>query len=85
MALDFDVRRGRAFFIIMNYELIIQARSDSLKLKHLNDGFIFCSFSLLKMLIDWLSCGLLVDYCDAFISCVDSHSDAKFLQICSDE
>ncbi len=42
-------------------------------------------------------CGLRVDYCDVFISCLDSHSDgthslqrmhwcnATFLQICSDE
>ncbi len=29
-----------------------------------------------KMLIDRLEwCGLLVDYCDVFISCLDSHSD----------
>ncbi len=48
--------------------------------------------------LEW--CGLLVDYCDVFISCLDSHSDgthslqrihwwtrrnATFLQICSDE
>ncbi len=34
------------------------------------------SFSLHKMLIDSLDpCGLLVDYCDVFISCLDSHSD----------
>ncbi len=34
------------------------------------------SFSLHKMLIDGLEwCGLLVDYCDVFISCLDSHSD----------
>ncbi len=34
------------------------------------------SFSLRKILIDGLeSCGLLVDYCDVFISCLDSHSD----------
>ncbi len=34
------------------------------------------SFSLNKMLIDGLEwCGLLVDYCDVFISCLDSHSD----------
>ncbi len=32
--------------------------------------------SLCKMLTDWLeSCGMRVDYCDAFISCLDSHSD----------
>ncbi len=34
------------------------------------------TFSLLKMLIDRLDwCGLIVDYCDVFISCLDSHSD----------
>ncbi len=47
----------------------------------LNDGFVSYKqaafhFSLHKMLIDGLeSCGLLVDYCDVFISCLDSHSD----------
>ncbi len=35
-----------------------------------------CSFSLHKSLIDGLElCGLLVEYCDVFISCLDSHSD----------
>ncbi len=35
-----------------------------------------CRFSLRKTLIDGLeSCGLLVDYCDVFISSLDSHSD----------
>ncbi len=35
-----------------------------------------CFFCLLKMLTDGLEwCGLLVDYCDVFISCLDSHSD----------
>ncbi len=34
------------------------------------------SFCLLQMLTDGLEwCGLLVDYCDVFISCLDSHSD----------
>ncbi len=34
------------------------------------------SFCLLKMLTDGLEwCGLLVDYCDVFISCLNSHSD----------
>ncbi len=37
------------------------------------------SFSLHKMLIDGLECcGLLVDYCDVFISCLDSHSDGIY-------
>ncbi len=35
-----------------------------------------CSFLFQKMLIDGLDlCGLLVDYCDIFISCLNSHSD----------
>ncbi len=35
-----------------------------------------CSFSLHRTSIDGLEwCGLLVDYCDVFISCLDSHSD----------
>jgi len=34
------------------------------------------SYSLDKTFIDALElCGLLVDYCDVFISCLDSHSD----------
>ncbi len=38
------------------------------------------SFSLHKTLIDGLEwCGLLVDYCDVFISCVDSRSDGTHL------
>ncbi len=43
-----------------------------------NDGLVSYkhSFSLHKMLIDGLeSCGLLVDYCDVFISCLNSHSN----------
>ncbi len=59
------------------------------------------NFSHLRMLIDGLEwCGLLVDYCGVFISCLDSHSDgthslqrihwwasdnAEFLQICFHE
>ncbi len=50
-------------------------RSDGLKLKQL--CFLqTCSFSLHKMLTDGLdSCELLVDYCDVFISSLDSCSD----------
>ncbi len=52
--------------------------SDNLKLKYLNDGFVSYtqSFSFHNILIGPLEwCGLLVDYCDVFISCLDSHSD----------
>ncbi len=51
---------------------------DCFKLKCLNDGFVSYKhcFLLHKMLTDGLEwCGLLVDYCDVFISCLDSHSD----------
>ncbi len=44
----------------------------------INGGFIFYThgLSLHKMSVDGLEwCGLLVDYCDVFISCLDSHSD----------
>ncbi len=34
------------------------------------------SFSLHKVSVDGLEwCGILVDYCDVFISCLDSYSD----------
>ncbi len=54
------------------------SRSNGLMLKCLNDGFVSYkhSFLLLKILTDGLErYGLLVDYCDVFISCLDSHSD----------
>ncbi len=51
----------------------ILAGSNSLTLK---TSWWICLFCLLKMLTDGLEwCGLLVDYCDVFISCLDSHSD----------
>ncbi len=51
--------------------------SHGLRLKQMNDRFVTnkCA-AFYKMLIDGLEwCGLLVDYCDVFISCLDSHSD----------
>ncbi len=83
----------------------ILVRSDSLKLKtlRLSDGFVFYKYTAFCFtLTDGLKwCGLLVDYCDVFISCLDSHSYGThslqrihwwasdgmhtFLQICSDE
>ncbi len=54
----------------------ILARRGSLKLEAWICSWETCSFSLDKMLTDGLAlCGLLVDYCDVFISCLDSHSD----------
>ncbi len=53
------------------------ARRNSLKLKaSAKMCFLQTQFSLHKTLIDGLELfGLLVDYCDVFISCLDSHSD----------
>ncbi len=52
----------------------ILAGSISFKLK--TSWWICFSFCLLQMLTDGLEwCGFLVDYCDVFISCLDSHSD----------
>ncbi len=54
-------------------------RSNNVKLKCCNAVICFlqtCIFWLHKTSIDGLEwCGLLVDYCDVFISCLDSHSD----------
>ncbi len=49
-------------------------RSDGLKLKHLMN--LFCTNRFASQ--DWTGlewCGLLVDYCDVFIRCLDIHSD----------
>ncbi len=55
--------------------LILLILINSLKLKTSYYWICFI-FSLLQMLSDGLEwCGLLVDYCDVFISCLDSHSD----------
>ncbi len=64
--------------ILCIYRTSFSAGSNGLKLKM---PWWICflqtrSFSLHKILIDGLEwCGLLVDYCDVFISCLDSHSD----------
>ncbi len=53
------------------------ARWYGLTLKYLDDGFVFTNMQLLTSKdvngLEW--CGLLVDYYDVFISCLDSHSD----------
>ncbi len=81
MWVDFDARD--IFFteeavIIMDYGLVF-SRKQLFEVK--NILWWICSlqthsFCLLKMLTDGLDwCGLLVDYCDVFISCLDSYSD----------
>ncbi len=57
---------------VMDYSFHILTSLNSLKLKHINNGFASYSFSLYKtLLLDWSH----VDYCDVLISCLDSHSD----------
>ncbi len=52
----------------------ILSRSENLVKKKLNDRVFNAAFH--KMLTDGLElCGLLVDYCDVLISCLDSHDD----------
>ncbi len=67
---------GETTFLLEKAHIL--AGSNDLKLKCLNDEFVSYkhSFSLHKTLTDGLErCGLLVDYCDVFISCLGSHSD----------
>ncbi len=42
-----------------------------------NDGFVYYKYDIFHFaLIDQLElCGLLLDYCDVFISCLNSHTD----------
>ncbi len=57
---------------------IILARNSGLKLKRLDEfvSYKHAAFLSHKTLSDGLEwCGLLVDYCDVFISCLGSHSD----------
>ncbi len=82
MPLDFDVRgqQGFDFFtggsVIMNDGAYFGQKQ---RFNHLMiDFFFYTNISLLrhKILIDGLElCGLLADYCDVFISCLDFHSD----------
>ncbi len=68
-----------------------------LSVKNILIGIYLTDFCFHKMLIDG-SCEVLVDYCDVFISCLDSHSDGThslqrihwcasdvMLNICSEE
>ncbi len=68
--------------IIIEYGCIL-ARSNILKLKRLVSykHWVFFAFTFIdKTLIDGLeSCGLHMDYCDVFSSCLNSHSDGTHL------
>ncbi len=62
--------RTRVQTVDKNITIIHMTPVSGLKIKRIDD------VSLHKMLIDGLEwCGLLVDYCDVFFSCLDSHSD----------
>ncbi len=70
MDLHIATEDGFFFFTggnIVDYGLIFFAKSDSLQLKHLNDGFVnykHAAFHLTNMLIGGLEwCRLLVDFC----------------------
>ncbi len=79
MLVKFNVRgqQGKDFHWRKHYyelQAHILAMSDGLKFKCLLQ---MRSFSCHKSLIDGLELwGLLVDYCDVFISCLDSYSDS---------
>ncbi len=72
----------KSIVVNIKNENVLTLRSsgiNSLKLKTSKWWIVFIQthrFLLHKMLIDRLDlCGLLVNYCDVFISCLDSHSD----------
>ncbi len=67
MWVDFDARHNRRWAFSLD-EALLWIISSGLKLKRLNDQCV----SYMETL-EW--CGLLVNYCDVFISCLDSHSD----------
>ncbi len=73
---DFDARQQEMDFstggnVIMDYRYILR-RGNGLKLKRLNDGFVFYKHTAFvisfRLPVDWSG----VDYCDVFISCLDS-------------
>ncbi len=63
VGLDFDVRDNRRWTFSLDEALLWINNMD----------FSFCLLQMLSDGLEW--CGLLVDYCDVFISCLDSHSD----------
>ncbi len=73
---SYIMARGLFIYYTFIYKDILAVRNGLLKCL---DGFVFPqthSFSLYKMLNDALeSCGLVVDYCEGFMSCLESHSD----------
>ncbi len=102
--------RNKSVIFISSVKKVISSESGekyaqikhSLQLKTVQIIFLqTCRFSLHKTLIDGLEwCGLLMDYCDVFISCfcsfwrhpftaehplVSKWCNAKYLQICSQE
>ncbi len=82
MSVDFDAagRHGTDSFLeevlIMDYGLVFSPEVMAKKLKVLTmDLFL----TVHQILFDVLElCGLLVDYCDVFISCLDYHFDGAY-------
>uniref|UniRef100_A0A671PUA9 Uncharacterized protein n=1 Tax=Sinocyclocheilus anshuiensis TaxID=1608454 RepID=A0A671PUA9_9TELE len=65
---------------MMNMDVTMEVKTDinmnTEQVTCLSNGCSAVNGGLLQMLTDGLECcGLLVDYCDVFISCLDSHSD----------
>ncbi len=58
--------------IIVDYGLIF---CSGLKFKRFNDGFVFYKHAAFHFTRNELMNWSRVDYCDVFISCLDSHSD----------
>ncbi len=60
--------------VIMKYGLVFW---QDLKLKRLNDELFLSNHQVFnsQVSIDGVGCGLLVDYCDVLINCLDSHSE----------
>ncbi len=70
--MDFDVRMQHG----MDYYALLWPEASILKLTAKLWFCVLHSFLLHKTYINELgSCGLLVNYCNVFISCLDSHSD----------
>ncbi len=80
MWLDFDVRDNRRWTFSLEEVLLwimdlyfVQKCQFDVKNFLMMDLFQLLSSQDVNGWLEW--CGLLVDYCDVFISCLDSHSD----------
>ncbi len=79
MLVDFDERGQHRMDFVTEEWVIMDSEFDERYKVEMSGWICFLethSFSLHKTLTDGLElCGSLADYCDVFISCLDSHSD----------